>query len=257
METGAIIEIDGLKTHYLQRGQGSPVLLLHGWGSRADHWRQVFDDLARHYAVTAVDLPGHGQSAPPPEAWAVQEYSAFVLKFMDHLKIPKAHFIGHSFGGQTAAVIAAANPERVEKLILVNASGLKPKRSLNYYFRVALSKIGKFVATYGGAPGQWLKGRLYKKIASADYANATPIMRACLVKIVNQYAYVTSVVPQIKASTLIIWGENDLETKVDMARRYHALIPGSKLVLLKDAGHYSYIDQFTKFRLHVHNHLAP
>ena len=123
---------------------------------------------------------------------------------------------------------------------------------MKFHFRVALSKLGKFMATYGGKPGQWLKAKLYSRIASRDYANAGPL-RATFVKIVNED--LSDVAPRVKAPTLLIWGENDEETRVEMAQRYNALIPNSKLVVLKDAGHYSYIDQFNKFKMQVQNHL--
>ena len=96
----AYLEIDGLKIRYKAAGQGEQVLLLHGWGCTIESMGLVFDDLVRHYAVVALDFPGHGESDLPPTTWGVSDYAVSVLGVMDALHLRRPHILAHSHGGR-------------------------------------------------------------------------------------------------------------------------------------------------------------
>ena len=246
------LNVNGTKVRYKVAGVGEQILLLHGWGGSIESMALVFDDFASHYAVLAVDFPGHGESELPPTAWGVSDYSELVLGVMDALHVQRSHIIAHSFGGRVTIKLASSNPDRVGKIILVDSAGLRPPRSMQYYLRVILAKTGKYLARRCGRLGETIRDRIYTAIASRDYLNAGPL-RDTFTKIVNED--LTSILPHIKSPALLIWGENDKETPVSSAIAMKNLIPQAELVIFKNAGHFSYIDQYSKFRLVVRRFL--
>ena len=247
-QSADFIDVDGIKVRYKMAGVGEQILLLHGWGGSIESMGLVFDDFASHYAVLAVDFPGHGESDLPPTAWGVSDYAELVLGVMDTLHWQRPHIIAHSFGGRVTIKLASSNPDRVGKIILVDSAGVRPPRSMRYYLRVLLAKTGKYLARCCGRWGAMIRDRIYTAIASRDYLNAGPL-RDTFTKIVNED--LTPILPHIKSPTLLIWGENDKEMPVSSAIVMKTLIPQAKLVVFKNAGHFSYIDQYSKFRLVV------
>jgi pimeloyl-ACP methyl ester carboxylesterase len=242
----AYLDVDGIKIRCKTAGVGEQLLLLHGWGGSIDSMGLVFDDFARSYAVCALDLPGHGESGLPPTAWGVSDYATMVLRVMDVLGLRCPHIMAHSFGGWVTLKLAIAHPDRVGKLVLANSSGVRPPRPLKYYVRVLLAKIGKYLARHCGSWGESVRQRLYRAVASRDYAAAGPL-RETFVKIVSED--ITPMLPYVKSPTLLLWGADDKDTPVSSARVMERLIPNARLVILKNAGHFSYLDQYGQFRL--------
>lgn len=252
IQFGMFTEIENIKVAYQVNGSGEPVVLLHGWGGEANSFKPVFDWLSNSYKVYAIDLPGFGLSEIPATAWDATDYARFLSAFFQKLDIVKAHLIGHSYGGRISIVLAAEEPNLVDKLILVDSAGLIPPRKPKYYLRVIVAKIGRLFRI-GGNFGNRIAEFLLKIVGSKDYQEAGP-MRATLVKSVKQD--LRSLLPKIKASTLLIWGENDKDTPISSGRVMSEEIPNSELVILKDAGHFSYLDQFPQFCNVVGNFLA-
>ena len=245
------IEINGLKISYQVAGEGETVVLLHGWGAESNSFTPIFEWLSPSYRVYALDLPGFGLSEPPLTGWNATDYARCLSAFFDKIGIDKAHLIGHSYGGRISIVMAAEAPENVDKLILVNSAGLK-RRNAKYYMRVSLSKIGRLLRRCGTFGNNWAD-TLSERAGSTDYRNAGT-MRATLVKSVKQD--LRPLLPKIRASTLLIWGENDKDTPISFGKIMEKEIPDTELVILKDAGHFSYLDQFPQFRQHVTTFLA-
>lgn len=252
MTASAYLNIDGVNIRYQTAGMGEPVLLLHGWGCSIESLGVVFDDLAAHYAVFALDFPGHGESGLPPQAWGVSDYAESVLHLMDALHLQRPHIIAHSHGGRVTIKLASSHPDRVGRLILVNSAGVRSPRPPTYYVRVLLARLGQVLARHGGRWGKNVRDRIYRAVASSDYANAGPL-RDTFVKIVNED--LTPLLPHVKAPTLLIWGEDDTDTPLSSAMVMQRLIPNAELVTLKHAGHFAYLDQYGKFRLMVRRFL--
>jgi pimeloyl-ACP methyl ester carboxylesterase len=245
-------EIDNLKIAYQVEGTGPSVVLLHGWGGEANSFRPVFDWLSRFYQVYALDLPGFGLSEIPPTAWDASDYAKFLSAFFQKLNINKAHLIGHSYGGRISIVMAAEEPEKIDKLILVDSAGIIPSRTTKYYIRISLAKIGRLMRCCGTL-GNKLADNITQRVGSKDYREAGP-MRATMVKSVNQN--LRPLLPKIQASTLLIWGENDTDTPLSFGEIMEEEIPDARLIVLKDAGHFSYLDQLPQFCEIVTNFLA-
>ena len=236
-------EINGLNISYQVAGEGDVVLLLHGWGGEAASFQPVFEWLAQSHKVFALDLPGFGKSQMPPTAWNTSDYAGFVTAFLEKFCIPKTHLIGHSFGGRISIILSAEHPEKVDRLILVDSAGINPRRTAKYYFRVGVAKTGKLLRRLGKY-GNHLADAVSQRTGSKDYRKAGD-MRATLVKVVNQD--LRAFLPRITASTLLIWGENDKDTPVSFGRIMEKEIPDAGLVVLKEAGHFSYLDKFPQF----------
>lgn len=243
------MRIGDLSVHFCDKGSGRAVLFLHGWGSDFLAFRPFIDRTAEYCRVCAVDLPGFGQSEEPPVAWGIDEYADFVLAFLAELKLDEAILVGHSFGGRIAIKLAARKglPVRIPKIVLVDSAGIRPARTLKQRLRALLYRAGRQILTLKPIQNQYpdLLEKWKMKRGSADYRNATPRMRGCLVKAVNED--LTPCLALISCPTLLIWGENDCDTPVGHARIMERLIPDAGLVVLKNAGHYPFLDQSYAF----------
>lgn len=121
-DLGRFVSIDGLRTYYRVAGSGPAVVLLHGLGSSHLTWDTTIDVLAEHFTVYTLDLPGFGYSDKPAAYASARQEAAFVKRFLAGLGVERATVIGHSMGGAAALWLAAEHPNRVERLVLVNAA---------------------------------------------------------------------------------------------------------------------------------------
>jgi pimeloyl-ACP methyl ester carboxylesterase len=232
------IKIDGIDIEYMDSGSGQAVLLLHGWGANKESFTFVAESLDKHFRVVTVDFPGFGASGEPPVPWGVEEYCSFVEKFNAALGIQNPIIAGHSHGGRTAIRYASRNP--VHKLILLDSAGIKPKRKLSYYIRVYSYKAAKHLLKLPGLrhKREQILERFRKSTGSADYKQATPLMRQTLVKLVNED--LKAYLPKIQAPTLLIWGELDTATPLEHGKLMEKLIPNAGLVTMKGGSHWVY-----------------
>lgn len=227
-------------------GEGRPLILMHGWGCDHTTVRSIATTAAQTHKVYNVDFPGFGESSEPKEIWGVEQYTSLIEAFAKSEGIDRPVLIGHSFGGRVAILFASRTP--ADKVILVDAAGIKPKRSLKYYIKVYSFKAGKrfWQLLLGKERAQARIDRMRAKRGSSDYANSTPMMRAILSKVVNED--LTDRLPLISAPSLMIWGENDTATPLSDAKLMNKLIPDSGLVSFPNCGHYSFLDNPAQFR---------
>lgn len=242
-----VIKIQDININYIVEGEGSPILILHGWGASIDTVRPIINILNNRYKVYALDLPGFGGSSEPKEAIDSFQYAEIVREFLKEMNIEKATFIGHSFGGKLSIILSSKYPDLFDKLVLIDSAGLIPKRGLKYYTKVYSFKTLKFI--YKNL-FFWIKNEkrmenFYKKFGSDDYRDSSGVMRQILVKVVNEN--LRPLLKDIKASTLIIWGDQDDATPVYMAHIMESEIKDSGLVVFEGAGHYAYLDQYNRF----------
>ena len=221
-----------------------PVLVLHGWGASIDAVGSIVDGLAGRFEVCAIDLPGFGESSEPPQAWDVAAYARFVLGVCDELGLVRFSLVGHSFGARIGIVIAATEPDRIARMVLTGAAGLRPKRKPSYYAKVAVAKAGRVVGAVGGAPGRRLQDRMRRRVASSDWLDATEAMRGTFRAVIADD--LAPYLPGIRASTLLIWGDGDADTPQWMGRQMESAIPDAGLVVL-EGGHYVYAERAAEF----------
>jgi len=237
------IEAGGHPTRVLDVGAGPPVVVLHGWGGRIESMAPAVRCLEGDFRVVALDLPGFGDSPVPRGAWGTADYAAYIRDVLAELGVTRAGFVGHSFGAKTSLYLAATQPDVVAKLVAVGSSGLRMPPSFKARLRRAAARAARTAGRLGG-PGRWLKDRAYRRLASDDYRNAGPL-RPTLVKVVNED--LASLLPAIKAPTLLIWGGKDDAVPLAHARRMESLIPDAGLVVFESVGHFAYLDEPDRF----------
>jgi pimeloyl-ACP methyl ester carboxylesterase len=168
-----------------------------------------------------------------------------MIHFLDELGVERAHLVGHSHGGRVSIALAADEPDRVGRLLLINSAGIPPRRGWRYRRRVAVAKLGRLVGKIGGAPGRRLQERMRSRVASRDYLEASETMRGTFRAVIA--ANLTDRLRRIGASTLLVWGDRDDDTPLWMGKCMEELIPDAGLVVLEGAGHYSYADSPGQF----------
>ena len=238
--------VDGVRLHAELSGSGEPLILMHGWGCDHTTVRSIAATAALTHRVYNIDFPGFGESPEPCEVWGVGRYTELVEAFARQEGLESPVLVGHSFGGRVAILMASRTP--VSKVVLVDAAGIKPRRSPLYYYRVYSFKAAKALArlVFGRERAEKRVEAMRARRGSSDYAQASPRMRAIMSRVVNRD--LTDRLPLIKAPTLLIWGENDTATPVADARKMARLIPDAGLVSFADCGHYSFLDNPGRFR---------
>jgi pimeloyl-ACP methyl ester carboxylesterase len=252
------LQVDGLHVRVRHRrppapSDAPPVLVLHGWGASIDAVASIVDGLADQLEVVAIDLPGFGESAEPPGAWDVGAYARFVLAVCDALGLARFSLVGHSFGARIGIVLAARQPERLARMVLTGAAGLKPRRKPSYYAKVAVAKAGRVVGAVGGGPGRRLQDRMRRRVASTDWLEASEAMRGTFRAVIAED--LSPRLPDVKVPTLLVWGADDPDTPLWMGQRMESSIPDAGLVVL-EGGHYVYAERAAEFNRIVAHFLA-
>ena len=221
-------------------GEGEPVFLLHGWGCTHAIFTPLQQLLSQQYKVYNFDFPGFGESDEPSQVWGTEEYTRMVEAFAKEHSIDNPSLVGHSFGGRISIIFASRN--KVSRVALVDAAGIKPKRPFKYYWKVYTFKALKWLCNtfLPKEAAKKIIDRRRKGAGSADYNNASPMMRAILSKVVNED--LTHLLPKIGAPTLLFWGNNDTATPLSDAKTMERLIPDAGLVIAHGTGHFSFLE---------------
>lgn len=236
------IKADGCDIEYTVDGSGPSLVVLHGWGCDCSTMRVLIEALAEDHTVYAPSFPGHGASSPIDGIWDIDRYAAVTLAFLNELNLGRVDLVCHSFGARVGLLIASGHPERVRRLLITGGAGIRPKRTLRYYWKVCTYKIGKFFARLFGLDTE----KLAKKHGSSDYAVLKPNERATFSKIVNRD--LSETLPRIQAPTLLLWGRNDTATPLYMAHKMEKEIPDCALVELEGT-HFVFLEQAARFNL--------
>ncbi len=135
-------EFDGLKIHYIDEGEGSPVLLIHGWGSSILPWKPIMAGFFGHRTV-ALDLPGCGESDTLKTDWGIEDYCEFILKFMKVVNLQNPIMVGHSHGGRIIFKYGLRKMISPPKIVLFDSAGIPAKRRLKSAQRFFIYKSVK------------------------------------------------------------------------------------------------------------------
>lgn len=226
-----------VKMYYEVKGEGEPIIMLHGWGCDGKIFNDISLILEKKYTVYTLDLPGFGRSDEPPHPYTLDEYVELFSKFIKDNKIVVPTIIGHSFGGRIAIRYAKNNP--VGRLILMDSAGIRPSdlvilksKILIYKLKKKWFKLTKQVVKYQ---------ELIQNSGSSDYKNATPIMKKTLSLITSEY--LEKDLKKIEAESLIIWGKKDYTTPYKDGLKMHKLLKNSGLVTIENAGHFPFLEQ--------------
>ena len=239
------IEIKNVKINYEKKGEGKTVLLLPGWGTTMDVYRNMINGVSQYANIIAFDMPGYGKSGVPEEAWDSNQWVDFVCEFIKAQNIKDLDLIGHSNGGRIIIKMMSRNnlDFKVGKIILIGSAGIVHKKSLKIRLKVKKYKIGKRILNLKLVrklfPGALEK--FQKNAGSEDYKNAPPVLKQSMVKLLNED--MRDLLPNINVPTLLLWGENDTATPIEDAEIMEKMIPDAGLVKVKGCSHYVFLEQ--------------
>ena len=252
------IKVQDYNIHYKISGEGENTLvILQGWGTKLEVYDYIADCVKQSYRVVQFEFPGFGTSDEPKEPWGVDDFADFFLEFMKTLQIDNATLLGHSFGGRV--IIKLCNRENIgfviNNVIFVDAAGIKAKLSGKKRRKVRRYKFIKKIVSWKPIHAMFpeLIDDWKSRQGSEDYRNASPMMKQCMVKAINED--LTELLPGIRQEVLLIWGDNDTATPLSDAKLMEAKIPNNGLVVLSPAGHYSFLDQPVVFRNVIRSYL--
>ena len=258
---GKFVELDGLQTHYIERGSGTPLILIHGFFFDTHMWSRSIDELARHFKVYAIDLWGFGYSSRAPLEYGFPLFARQLRLFMEELAIPRASLVGQSMGGATIIEFAVSNRSRVDRIILVNASGLPNPMPImgkisnlpgvgeamyalpgNFIRRFTLGNT--FIHNTGTLTDEFLENvTRFHQIKGSSEVMLEITRKDFFDKLESRIAQLGA----MDVPTLIIWGKNDKAIPLPIGRKMHKALPGSRLEVIDQAGHCPMIDQPDKF----------
>ena len=258
---GKFIKLDGYSTHYIEKGEGEPVILIHGFLYDSYMWNKNIDVLADRFKVYAVDLWGFGYSTREPMDYGYPLYADQLLKFMNTLNIQKASLVGQSMGGGTSILFSVNHRDRVNKLILVDPGGMP--NPLPLMGKIAnLPKVGEFLLG--------LKSDFYRKmilsttfiydkgfITESYFENVTRFHKIegtteASLKILRKQFFNTlsdqiHSLGEMDVPILIIWGRHDKGLPLERGQEMHRILRGSRLEIFEQAGHCPHDEQSQKF----------
>jgi 4,5:9,10-diseco-3-hydroxy-5,9,17-trioxoandrosta-1(10),2-diene-4-oate hydrolase len=270
------VDVEGLRTRYWDEGAGEVLLLVHGITSSVHFWQENVEALSANHRVIVLDLPGCGLTDKPDEFdYSLKNLSRFLLGFMDAIKVERAHVAGNSLGGRLALGLAHIAPDRVGKLILADPAAIGPETIINFrlaslrglgelltrpsrfgfngLMKAALFDVGRTPAgfvdqlvDYGKMPGNhraFLKTLRHMVRLSGFHP-----------KVIKD---VQSWLPDVSASTLVIWGREDKILPMKHAKILTETMPDARAVIYDDCGHLPQLEWPQKFNADVLEFLAP
>lgn len=216
------------------------LVFLHGWGVNSKIFELLFYYIKDDFEIFTMDLPGFGQT-PIEKSMTLKDYADFVHKFLKDNKIEQPIIIGHSFGGAITVKFSLLYPNEISKLILVSASAIRHPNTKTKIIR----KISKIFNPLVSEKIKFIILRILK-LEKSDYAVIqNPLLKETFKNVINE-----DLVPflsSIKIPTLVIWGEKDIVTPLAEGELIATSIPGAKLEIIKNAGHFPFLEKPEEF----------
>ena len=247
-QTSKEVVIFGQKIHYVEAGTGPTVILLHGLGGSTQVWQLNIAALAEKYHVVVPDQIGFGKSDKPLVNYRIRTYVDFLDQFCKQLKIERASLVGNSMGGWIATAFTAAFPDRVDKLVLVDAAGYAPPKDLDtrtFYGLNPTTREGMKVLV-----AKVFYNKLFLTDTAIDQAIAARLaagdgytINSITESIIRGEDYLDGTVKTIKRPTLLIWGRQDGLVPLAEGEHFNRDIAGSKLVVFDQCGHMPQIEK--------------
>jgi len=259
---GTLMETEIVTANVKVEGEGPPVVLIHGFGAALDWWDAITPELARNHKVIRLDLIGHGGTEAPGSGYAIERQAALVKAVLDQISISRTVVIGHSMGGEVATAFTVANPESVERLVLID-SPPKPETVFTLGTRLALKPlIGQGLwrlrndtvlrqaLTQGFAPGFPVPEKFVADLWQLTY---TVFRKAHD----DSIAYVTEEGSPRRLAALdpvppllVIFGTKDALISPESATLFET-VPGARLVMIDGAGHSPMVEKPEETLAHI------
>jgi len=212
------------------RGNGRPLVLVHGWGGSTRSLKSLIKQFSKNYQVIALDLPGFGKSDLPNKDWGITEYSEIIRELVKRLGIEKVNYFGHSFGGSLGIFLATKYPKLINHLVLCDSSYKRTLKRTNTPIGIIFNNL-----PLPKKVKQIIKKIIYRIFfPNSDLPNF-PDLEPNYKKIMTQD--LTSELEKIKQPTMILWGEEDMQTPIALAQELKEKISNSKLKIFPNIGH--------------------
>ena len=260
-QTSKEVLVFGQKIQYVEAGTGPTVILLHGLGGSAQAWGLNIGPLAEKYHVIVPDQIGFGKSDKPLVNYRVRTYVDFLDQFCKQLKIERATLVGSSMGGWIATMYTASFPDRVDKLVLVDAAGYRPPKDFD-----TRTLIGLNPSTREGMKiliAKVFYNKAFQTDAAVDQAIAARLaagdgytINSLTESIIRGEDFLDEIVKTIKRPTLIIWGRQDGLVSLADGERFNKDIAGSKMIVIDQCGHVPNTEKPGEFNAAVLKFLA-
>lgn len=262
------VRIHGHDVAYRLEGEGPVIVLVHGIAGSSGTWTGVMPQLAERYTVIAPDLLGHGESAKPRGDYSLGAYASGIRDLLAVLGHERATFVGHSLGGGIAMQLAYQFPERCERLVLVGSGGLGREvgtllkvlsaPGVEYVLPLVLTRglhdvaasLGRFVGKSGVRANSLLQEvwNSYTRLTDARAQRAfVHTVRAVIDPTGQRVSARDRLYLAAEVPTLIVWGARDRVIPVAHAHVAHELIPGSRLEIVEDCGHFVPLERPERF----------
>ncbi len=254
------LDAGGLRTRALVAGQGQPVIMLHGTSGHLEAFVRNIPALSQQYECHALDMMGHGYTEGPDQPYRIPGYVTHLIDYLDAEAIQRAHFIGESLGGWVAARLAADHPDRVGKLILVAPGGTVANPAV--MDRIKTSTRAAVGSDDIALTRERLQLLMFHKanvtdelvrVRHAIYHRPQFVARVnnllCLQEMENRAEDLLTAdqMAAIKAETLIVWGAQNPFGDVPEAQRVNESIPGSRLEIFGECGHWPQHEHADRF----------
>ncbi|MFW2828764.1 alpha/beta fold hydrolase [Sphingomonas sp. ID0503] len=259
-EIGKSIVANGIRTNYIEEGEGPPLILIHGSGPGVTgfaNWRGVIPDLARHFRVIAPDMVGFGYTDCPADIkdFTLDVWVAHIIGLLDALGIEKASFIGNSYGGALSLATAARHPNRVDKFVLMGAAGLDFKMTEGlervWNYEPTLENMRALMTTFA------YNADLVTDVIvqSRHEASLRPEGRAAYERLfpeprqekLSRLATPEDDIRRIEHKAMIVHGREDVIVPVENAYRFSSLLKHSELHVFGECGHWTQIEKRDRF----------
>ena len=237
------------------KGEGEPFILIHGGGSWLYSYRNNIEELSEKYKVFAVDMPGHGYTTLKTDVkYDLDTYADFLKEFLESQNINKANIVGHSWGGGWSIYFTEKYPEMVDKLVLLDSSGLnEPDKSEWKYFEYpvmgeVISKLISFNNTKSSMKKMFINqsmltdeyiNEIYTALSFRENRNAQVQAQRHL-----NWSITEDGLKNIDKQVLIIFGEEDCYFDINYAKKMHAKIKNSTLYMIKKTSHMPHEEQY-------------
>lgn len=257
------VEVKGLKIAYRRAGDGPPLVLLHGGPSDSRQWRRQLADLSDEFTVVAWDMPGCGQSADPPPDWHTRDYVDCLAEFVQVLGLQRPHVLGLSFGSGLALELYRWYKDVPRTLILASAyagwAGSLPADVVEQRKQGMLKRIEL-------PPDEWARAWMPTLLTESAPLEVVEELTSILVDFQREGQRMLlrsgwtehdarDILPQIKIPTLLLYGDRDARSPMDVAKEMHASIPASTLVVMEGVGHESDMEAPDRFNAEVRRFL--
>ncbi|MCP4448546.1 MAG: alpha/beta hydrolase [Myxococcales bacterium] len=246
-KTATFMTIDGVRLHYVDVGEGPPVVLIHGFGSSLEIWHKVVPELSPDHRVIAIDLKGFGWSSRPEGDYSPTEQGRLVLALLSKLGVERADIVGHSWGGSVALALALQAPERVERIALYGA-WIYEEQLPPFFLWARAWGVGEFLfsAFYGERMEEQVAHAYYdpssvpqERLDAIEELFSRPGTKAAALTAVRDQRYdrIQKRYKTLKHPTLLLWGRDDQVARLHFGERLRSDIPNARLNVYPRCGH--------------------